>query len=78
MTPYSRCVTARDVILKIESLPQAERIQVEAWLRARDAAREDAIDLAVIEERKNEPARDLRTVLSEKSSRSEIPGCYPQ
>jgi hypothetical protein len=58
-------VTARDVILKIESLPQDERTQVEAWLRARDAAREDAIDLALIEARKNEPARDFRTVLPE-------------
>ena len=58
-------MTARDVILEIESLPQDERTQVEAWLRARDAAREDQIDLAVLEARKNEPALDFRTVLSE-------------
>jgi hypothetical protein len=58
-------MTARDVILEIESLPQSERTQVEAWLRARDAAREDEIDLAVLKDRKNEPARDFRTVLSE-------------
>jgi len=58
-------MTARDVILKIESLPEDERIQVEAWLRARDKAREDQIDIAVLEERMNEPARDFRTVLSE-------------
>jgi anti-sigma factor RsiW len=64
-------MTARDVILKIESLPQDERTQVEAWLRARDAAREDAIDLALIEARKNEPARDFRTVLSELGIQSE-------
>ncbi len=62
---YPFYMTARDVILKIESLPQGERDQVEAWLRAQDAAREDAIDLAVLEERKNEPARDFRTVLAE-------------
>jgi len=58
-------MTARDVILEIESLPQGERAQVEAWLRAKDAAREDEIDLAVLEERKNEPTRDFRTVLTE-------------
>jgi len=58
-------MTARDVILEIESLPEDERTQVEAWLRARDAAREDEIDLAILEARKNEPARDFRTVLSE-------------
>jgi hypothetical protein len=64
-------MTARDVILKIESLPKDERTQVEAWLRARDAAREDEIDLAVLEARKNEPARDFRTVLSELGMREE-------
>jgi len=64
-------MTARDVILKIESLPEDERTQVEAWLRARDAAREDAIDLVVLEDRKNEPARDFRTVLSELGIQSE-------
>jgi hypothetical protein len=64
-------MTARDVILEIESLPEGERTQVEAWLRARDAAREDSIDLAVIEDRKNEPARDLRAVLSELGIQSE-------
>jgi hypothetical protein len=64
-------MTARDVILEIESLPEGERTQVEAWLRARDVAREDAVDLAVLEERKNEPARDFRTVLSELGIQSE-------
>jgi len=64
-------MTARDVILKIESLPEVERSQVEAWLRAQDAAREDAIDLAVLEGRKNEPTRDFRTVLSELGIQSE-------
>jgi hypothetical protein len=58
-------MTARDIILNIESLPENERTQVEAWLRARDAAREDAIDLAVLEARKNEPVRNFRAVLSE-------------
>ena len=58
-------MTAQDLIQEIESLPQDERTKVEAWLRARDAAREDALDLAVLEERRHEPARDLRTVLSE-------------
>ncbi len=60
-------MTARDIILKIESLPEDERIQVEAWLRARDAAREDQIDLAVLERRKEEgraQMNDFRTVLS--------------
>jgi hypothetical protein len=58
-------MTARDVILEIESLPQDERGKVEAWLRARDVAREDQIDLAVLEDRKNEPSRDFRSVLSD-------------
>jgi hypothetical protein len=57
-------MTARDVILKIESLPQDERSQVEAWLRAHDAMREDNLDLAVLKERANEPVRDFRDVLS--------------
>jgi predicted nucleotidyltransferase len=48
-------MTARDVILKIESLPEDERTKVEAWLRAQDEALEDALDLAVIAERANEP-----------------------
>ncbi len=64
-------MTARDVILEIESLPESERHQVEAWLRTRDAAREDAIDLAVLKERKDEPARDFRTVLSDLEIESE-------
>ncbi len=58
-------MTAQDVILKIESLPEDERTKVEAWLRAQDEAREEAIDLAVLKERENEPTRDFRTVLSE-------------
>ena len=58
-------MTARDVILEIESLPVDERIKVEAWLREQEEAREDALDLAVLKERENEPTRDLRTVLSE-------------
>jgi hypothetical protein len=58
-------MNAQDVITEIESLPAGERDKVEAWLRARDQAREDALDLAVLKERENEPTRDLRTVLSE-------------
>jgi predicted DNA binding CopG/RHH family protein len=58
-------MTARDLILEIESLPQDERAKVEAWLRTRDLAREDAIDLATLEERKKEPSRDLRVALSD-------------
>ena len=58
-------MTARDVILEIESLPADERSKVEAWLRTLDEAREDALDLAVLKERENEPTRDFRTVLSE-------------
>ena len=58
-------MTARDVIQEIESLPEGERGKVEAWLRAQDEAREDALDLAVLKERENEPTRDFRTVLSE-------------
>jgi len=58
-------VTARDVIQEIESLPADERGKVEAWLREQDEAREDALDLAVLKERENEPTRDFRTVLSE-------------
>jgi hypothetical protein len=62
---YYIFVTARDVILEIESLPADERSKVEAWLREQEEAREDALDLAVLKERKNEPTRDFRTVLSE-------------
>jgi hypothetical protein len=58
-------MAARDVILEIESLPADERTKVEAWIREQDELREDAIDLAIIKERENEPTRDLRTVLSE-------------
>ena len=58
-------MTARDVIQEIESLPADERGKVEAWLREQDEAREDALDLAVLKERENEPTRDFRTVLSE-------------
>jgi hypothetical protein len=58
-------MTARDVILEIESLPADERSKVEAWLRIQEETREDALDLAVLKERKNEPTRDFRTVLSE-------------
>ncbi|MEI9998450.1 MAG: hypothetical protein WDO13_04455 [Verrucomicrobiota bacterium] len=43
-------MTARDVIHEIESLPLDERAKVEEWLRARD----EALDLAGLEERKNE------------------------
>ena len=62
---YPIFVTARDVILEIESLPAHERSKVAAWLRTQDEAREDALDLAVLKERENEPTRDFRTVLSE-------------
>jgi hypothetical protein len=62
---YSIFMTARDVILEIESLPADERSKVEAWLHEQEEAREDALDLAVLKERENEPTRDLRTVLSE-------------
>jgi hypothetical protein len=58
-------MTARDVILEIESLPADERSKVEAWLRTQEEAREDALDLAVLKERENEPTRDFRTVLAE-------------
>ena len=58
-------MTAQDVILEIESLPAEERNKVEAWMREQEEAREDAIDLAVLKERENEPTRDLRTVLSD-------------
>jgi hypothetical protein len=58
-------MTARDVILEIESLSAEERSKVEAWLRVQEEAREDALDLAVLKERENEPTRDFRTVLSE-------------
>ena len=54
-SPYYIFMTARDVILEIESLPAAERGKVEAWLREQVEAREDALDLAVLKERKNEP-----------------------
>jgi hypothetical protein len=64
-------VTARDIILKIESLPADERSKVEAWMREQEEAREDAIDLAILKERENEPTRDLRTVLSELGIRPE-------
>jgi hypothetical protein len=57
-------MTARDVILKIESLSQEERIKVEAWLRAQDEAREDALDLAVIAERANDPTIPLDQVVA--------------
>ena len=62
---YCIFMTARDVILEIESLPADERSKVEAWLRTQEEAREDALDLAVLKERENEPTRDFRTVLSE-------------
>ena len=58
-------MTARDVIHEIESLPQDERSKVEAWLRALDAAREDAADSATMKLREEEPSRDLRTILGE-------------
>ena len=58
-------MTAREIILKIESLPADERSKVEAWLRKQEEAREDALDLAVLKERENEPTRDFRAVLSE-------------
>ena len=51
--------------MEIESLPADERPKVEAWMREQEEAREDALDLAVLKERENEPTRDLRTVLSE-------------
>jgi hypothetical protein len=53
------------LIHEIESLPQDERTQVEAWLRAKDAAREDAFDLALLKERAHEPGRDFRAVLAD-------------
>ena len=62
---YYTFMTARDVILEIESMPADERSKVEAWLRIQEEAREDALDLAVLKERENEPTRDFRTVLSE-------------
>lgn len=58
-------MTARDVIQEIKSLPQDERSKVEAWLRAQDAAREDAADCSVMKLREEEPSRDLRTILGE-------------
>ena len=70
MTLYSTSITlsnmtARDVIHEIESLPQDERSKVEAWLRARDGAREDAADLTIMKLREEEPSRNLRTILGE-------------
>jgi hypothetical protein len=62
---YCTFMTARDVILEIESLPADERSKVEAWFRELEEEREDALDLAVLKERENEPTRDFRTVLSE-------------
>jgi mRNA-degrading endonuclease RelE of RelBE toxin-antitoxin system len=64
-------MTARDVILEIESLPADERRKVEDWLRERIEAYEDAIDLAVLKERENEPTRDFHTVLSELGFKAE-------
>ena len=58
-------MTAQDLIIEIESLPQEERTKVETWLRAHDAAREEAADLAVLKERQNETTRDFHAVLSE-------------
>ncbi len=58
-------MTARDLIHEIESLSLDERTKVEAWLRAQDAAREDATDLALLKERAHEPGRDFRAVLSD-------------
>jgi predicted nucleotidyltransferase len=57
-------MTARDVIHEIESLPEGERTKVEAWLRAQDEAREDALDLAVIAERANDPALPFDQVVA--------------
>jgi len=64
-------MTAQDVIHEIESLPQDERSKVEAWLRTRDAAFEDAADCAIMRDRENEPSRDLRTILGEIGIRPE-------
>jgi hypothetical protein len=64
-------MTAQDVILKIESLSREERAQVEAWLRAHDAMREDALDLAILDQRQNESARDFRAALSELKIKAE-------
>jgi hypothetical protein len=58
-------VTAQDLILEIESLPQEERTKVEAWLRSQDDAREEALDVALLKERASEPSRDFRVVLSD-------------
>jgi hypothetical protein len=58
-------MTAQDLILEIESLAADERNKFEAWMLEQQELREDAIDLAIIKERQNEPTRDLRTVLSE-------------
>jgi hypothetical protein len=57
-------LTANDIILKIEALPADERRQVQDWLRAQDEAREDAIDVTIIEERKNEPTIPLEQVIA--------------
>jgi hypothetical protein len=56
-------MTARDVIHEIESLPKDERSKVEAWLRALDAAREDAADCAVMKLREDDSSRELRSIL---------------
>ena len=57
-------MTARDVILEIESLPADERSKVEAWMREQEEAREDALDLAVLKERENEPTVPLEQVVA--------------
>jgi hypothetical protein len=64
-------MTAQDVILEIESLSADERNKFEAWMLEQQELREDAIDLAIIKERKNEPTRDIRAVLSELGIQSE-------
>jgi hypothetical protein len=57
-------MTARDVILEIESLPADERSKVEAWLREQEEAREDALDLAVLKERENDPTIPFEQVVA--------------
>ena len=58
-------MTGEDVFKAFKSLPKAERDQVLSRIIENKRLREDLVDLAIVEERKNEPKRPFRDFVNQ-------------
>jgi len=63
----STAATAEIFWTAFQALPKAEQQEVVSRLVAEEEFREDLLDIAVCEERRNEPARAFRSYLEERT-----------